>query len=760
MDNIVADYALLSLAAYRDKRVFPVNRVYPSVDWQALPNGLDHAADGSGFEAVAYRNTQTNEIVIAYTGTDEMSDWWTNIGGFTGAWPSGQMKSAARFYAEVSAANPAAYITFTGHSLGGGLAGLVGVLFNRPAYTFDPAPFRASANNDIRNAIRDDLDSNSLLSTALATVLDSFHSSLPASGSSASTEPGIRGEDAIRRMVTQNEALAKWLPDNFIGTRAPAILDHASLDQSSVDLHSMSLEAAMVVAPGFWDAAKQLENLIPVIFDAQIFAKDASRSEPTLLDHLLRNQVGVTGPSLGDTTDLAKQKMLDHFAADLAKLVTAGGQAVSDNDLDRALIAFLGRAYLKQDRGFEKELFKAVDGGLNFDTSDVTSDISTDSGFVRHFKTYLETQLGAELFGQYQALITQAKDWYIAGTAMSATADAKAAFMLGGNGTDDLTGGSQADLLVGGIGMDTLNGKAGADILIGGQGSDLYVFNTGDGADTLIDDGANRLIYDGELIAGLVVKDASTGQYKFVDSTGKTIEFHSPGVLTLGGGDTITFQNQTTGQALDGSFGLQLYEETAAPITTRTLTGDYQAFDFNATKDGIQTQTDDLGNVIRDSTKPAPGRYDYFEDSAGNDIIQGFGGDDFLNSWRGGDDRIDGGEGNDWLTGSAGNDLVEGGFGRDVLVEGEGNDRLYADGKLDLEDALALENEIPSGAQGEVLSGGAGDDLAIGGIGNDVFLGGTGDDILVAGAGDDTIDGDAMATNITPAWNVIRSVTT
>lgn len=33
MDNLVADYALLCLAAYRDKRIFPVNRVYPSIDW-------------------------------------------------------------------------------------------------------------------------------------------------------------------------------------------------------------------------------------------------------------------------------------------------------------------------------------------------------------------------------------------------------------------------------------------------------------------------------------------------------------------------------------------------------------------------------------------------------------------------------------------------------------------------------------------------------------------------------------------------------
>lgn len=37
-------------------------------------------------------------------------------------------------------------ISFTGQSLGGGLVALMGVFFDKPTVTFDPAPFRRAAS--------------------------------------------------------------------------------------------------------------------------------------------------------------------------------------------------------------------------------------------------------------------------------------------------------------------------------------------------------------------------------------------------------------------------------------------------------------------------------------------------------------------------------------------------------------------------------------------------------------------------------------
>ncbi|KAF1037793.1 MAG: Bifunctional hemolysin/adenylate cyclase [Herbaspirillum frisingense] len=59
---------------------------------------------------------------------------------------------------------------------------------------------------------------------------------------------------------------------------------------------------------------------------------------------------------------------------------------------------------------------------------------------------------------------------------------------LGGTDADDtLTGDANANRLLGYGGNDILSGGKGDDILIGGTGNDTYLFNQGDGADTISD---------------------------------------------------------------------------------------------------------------------------------------------------------------------------------------------------------------------------------------------------------------------------------
>ena len=98
--------------------------------------------------AHAYR--RGSDIVVSYAGTtnEDMKDWLTgNVPAATAASLAEQVFEAARFYLDVARANPGAAITFTGHSLGGGLAALMAVLFNRPAVAFDEAPFQKSADS-------------------------------------------------------------------------------------------------------------------------------------------------------------------------------------------------------------------------------------------------------------------------------------------------------------------------------------------------------------------------------------------------------------------------------------------------------------------------------------------------------------------------------------------------------------------------------------------------------------------------------------
>lgn len=68
--------------------------------------------------------------------------------------------------------------------------------------------------------------------------------------------------------------------------------------------------------------------------------------------------------------------------------------------------------------------------------------------------------------------------------------------LYGGNGNDVLDGGNDNDILQGGNGNDVLDGGFGDDVLIGGKGNDklnggmgndTYIFNLGDGQDTIKD---------------------------------------------------------------------------------------------------------------------------------------------------------------------------------------------------------------------------------------------------------------------------------
>ena len=77
-----------------------------------------------GFAVRAYQNG--SEVIIVYAGTDPrdiLGDWSNNLEIGRGAM-STQANLAAKFYHEVKEQTGSTDITFTGHSLGGGLARL------------------------------------------------------------------------------------------------------------------------------------------------------------------------------------------------------------------------------------------------------------------------------------------------------------------------------------------------------------------------------------------------------------------------------------------------------------------------------------------------------------------------------------------------------------------------------------------------------------------------------------------------------------
>jgi len=162
----LSTYAILAGAAYN--AIKGKGNTIPDgnlpLGWEKLPDysQSDRSTSGptSGFGATTYKNG--SNIVISYEGTDFLNDPVT--GKLSGATikdgladlalglgiGSQQAIEAAQLYEDVLLEYPAdeGYtITFTGHSLGAGLASMMSVWFNVPATVFDDAPFLATAQN-------------------------------------------------------------------------------------------------------------------------------------------------------------------------------------------------------------------------------------------------------------------------------------------------------------------------------------------------------------------------------------------------------------------------------------------------------------------------------------------------------------------------------------------------------------------------------------------------------------------------------------
>lgn len=130
-----SDYALLAAGAYDDIRLREQKQSPIPANWTELPeyaisgSGALASVIGSGFSGKVYRNA-TGEIVISFAGTEfDLSvggaiDWTGgNVPLAIGA-RSQQALDAAQLYERVKA-DLGDNITFTGHSLGGGLASLM-----------------------------------------------------------------------------------------------------------------------------------------------------------------------------------------------------------------------------------------------------------------------------------------------------------------------------------------------------------------------------------------------------------------------------------------------------------------------------------------------------------------------------------------------------------------------------------------------------------------------------------------------------------
>ncbi|WP_431859118.1 calcium-binding protein, partial [Azospirillum sp.] len=210
----------------------------------------------------------------------------------------------------------------------------------------------------------------------------------------------------------------------------------------------------------------------------------------------------------------------------------------------------------------------------------------------------------------------------------------------GGDDHDSLTGGGGNDTLTGGIGNDTLSGGIGNDSLTGGAGRDVYVFNPGDGVDTVVGDGEDTVLLAGGFTQGdlYFARFGANLHLRFRDRTDELILLGRFAPSGTGDGTnyvpTVTFTDGTT-------INLTRQDLALTTVGTGALYG------YNA---------DDLLQAGNSATS----LYGY----GGNDGLLGGNGNDYLY----------GGTGHDWMEGGAGGDVLDGGAGEDTLAGGTGAD--------------------------------------------------------------------------------------
>ncbi|KLD77734.1 hypothetical protein Y886_14145 [Xanthomonas hyacinthi DSM 19077] len=651
-----------------------------------------------------------------------------------------QILQAMTLVMNVIAQNPGAQISFTGHSLGGGLASMMSVFFDLPSTTFDAAPFQATAV-DVAEVVN--LHAQLAIAGFFNTEFDAYVQSLAtefAARESQVTSYYLEGEilELIRFPMTVIEGNA--MPAISIGT--PSVLDGTSFLTSlspRAELHSMTLLQAAMYSEDFRLGMAQQRLALAEFIDPSLYGSSADQEPPNLMAQLMIRHLA----DLEAGSPLAR---LDAIGQDLQRIGTAG--TASETTLNKGIIDALSEYYFFQKDAVGAGLVENVSGGISLDMSRFSQDGDGRgrNRLSRALWDFLKDGgSSSPLLSRMGKLVIQNGD-----SGLSYDGDGNNELVIGGRESDTLRGGAGDDYLYGLDGSDDLEGGAGNDFLAGGLGDDNYRFRSSDTAEITLDriadsDGSGHIWFDGSVIT----VGQRTSEVAWLDSTGKL---------------QLTFLDSGNGRG--------------------TL-----VIDVIATHGSIRVQDWAQGNLSLSLGGQVPvvdgsqltGEDDLFG-SNGNNV-----GADTIKA-LGGNDGLEGGAGDDHLDGGAGNDLILGGTGNDVLIGGEGNDYIYDGyerasfseldttpdsdtGKSEQDEFYERVNELgaavldhgkawyiadliyapgwteldtnatPSGD--DMIDAGGGNDTVVAGDGNDIIRGGSGNDRLTGGYDNDVIFGEA-----------------
>ena len=215
--------------------------------------------------------------------------------------------------------------------------------------------------------------------------------------------------------------------------------------------------------------------------------------------------------------------------------------------------------------------------------------------------------------------------------------------VYGSNGGDDTIVGSDGDnKIYGQAGDDVIDAGKGDDYIHGGSGDDTFIYNIGDGSDTIYDKSGSNNIQFGD---GITAEDLTFSR----SSEGSDDARHLTIQIGDNPDDTITLKYQMHHNDVNESRGVD--DITFADGTTISLDELLETYGLTATDDDNTTT-----NIYASQ----------------------------------GDDTINAGAGNDAMDAGAGDDTINAGAGNDTVLGGEGTDLLVLSG--DISDYTAVKD--------------------------------------------------------------------
>ncbi|WP_371256958.1 hypothetical protein [Ottowia sp. oral taxon 894] len=623
-------------------------------------------------------------------------------------------------------------ISFTGHSLGGGLASNMAVWFNRPATTFAEAPFEAAVNNPATITL------TAATLTAHAAIVQSMAVLKEIKNLRdliIPSEYGEREKKVINHHVSGEflQYLRAVTPTVMGEDREISIGDRPLSE--SLSLHSMNLHAALLYEDRLRQYMKDRPDFTPMLLDTAFYASDPNYSTRDFVTGLVADtlQKGIG----------SADSQLSHFTNDLYKITDGLSQ-----EAQKALWAQAMEWYYWQGSSYAGQEFFTVENQVLHYVTAVGAGLPGAQDKAQHYVSqWLEPLLGRNvLFSMNMA----AQVWHVVqggqGASVQAAEPDKKSLFVGNAGDDHFVGGAKGDILIGGEGADRLEGGSGVNELAGGAGHDTYVMRASEVCrNTIYDsDGDGHLEFDGHTLQG--------GQRK-ADKVWVNEEQGILYSLTGSGANTyLLVKNKKSGHIIarirnwtNGQLGLSMTDKAPDPQPGPGGTQSGLGLDQSGTSGYIHINA---GQADKGVSLAGNSQSNSFIGSNHADHIStGDGNGNYVMAGSGSDVVI-GGEGREYIRagqaftrpGMVDDDTVYGGPNTDMIYGGAGDDWLW--GASD--DDQWQRHNGQSHQRGDWISGEAGSDHIYGSSAKDVLFGGAGSDDIKGGAGDDLILGDAQ----------------